>query len=89
MPNFVTYQTLTDLSPFRGTRLIIQIYYVYCTEWEQHSAVEFICYAWLSDSDANLFVSYPSNDAMNSDLLMEPTLLEGFLVLSKNHILVQ
>ena len=39
----------------------------------QHSAVEFICNAWLSDlSDANWFESYPIGDetAVNSDLFI-------------------
>ena len=79
MPDLVTYQTLTDLRPIRGTRLQwIQIYLL-CTllHWVilvlsegQHSAVEFICYAWLSDlSDGNWFESYLRDEtAMNSDL---------------------
>ena len=80
MPDLVTYQTLTDLSPIRGTRLKwIQINYVhYFIEWYlvlsegQHSAVELICYAWLSDlSDANWFESYPRDEtAKNSDLFI-------------------
>ena len=80
MSDLVTYQTLADLSPIRGTRLQwIQINYVhYCIEWflvlseGQHSAVEFICYAWLSDlSDANWFESYPQDEtAMNSHLFI-------------------
>ena len=81
MHDLVTYQTLTDFSPIRGTRLQwIQIYYL-CTllHWVilvlsegQHSAVEFICYAWLSDlSDAKWFKSYPMDEtAMNSDLFI-------------------
>ena len=81
MPDLVTYQTLTDLSPIRGMRLQwIQIY-LSCSllHWVilvlsegQHSAVELICYAWLSDlSDANWFESYPRNEtAMNSDLFI-------------------
>ena len=38
----------------------------------QHSAVELICYAWLSDlSDANWFESYPRDEtAVNSDLFI-------------------
>ena len=86
MPDLVTYQTLTDLSSIRGTRLqwFRFIYYVhYCIEWflvlskGQHSAVEFIfpfglSYAWLSDqSDANWFQSYLRDEtAMNSDLFI-------------------
>ena len=60
------------MSPIRGMRLQwIQIY-LSCTllHWVilvlsegQHSAVEFICYAWLSDlSDANWFESYPRDE---------------------------
>ena len=38
----------------------------------QHSAVEFICYAWLSDlSDAIWFESYPRDEtAVNFDLFI-------------------
>ena len=61
MHDLVTYQTLTDLSPIRGTRLqwIQIIYYVhYCTKWflsyprDNIGAVEFI----------SLFESYPRDD---------------------------
>ena len=83
MPDLVTYQTLTDLSPIRGMRLQwIQIYllftyiialsdYLVLSEGH-HSAVGFICYAWPSDlSDANWFQSYPRDEtAMNSDLFI-------------------
>ena len=94
MPDLVTYQTLTDLSPIRGMRLQwIQIYLV-CTllYWVilvlsegQHSAVEFICYAWLSDlSDANWFESYPKDEtAMNSDLFIMYILHWVILVISE------
>ena len=93
MPNLVTYQTLTDLSPIRGTRLQwIQIYLL-CTllQWVilvlsegQHSAVELICYASLSDlSDANWFESYPRDETtMNSDLFIMYSIALSDLVLS-------
>ena len=81
MPDLVTYQTLTDLSPIRGMRVqSIQIHLLSTLlHWVilvlsegQHSAVEFICYAWLSDlSDAKWFESYPRGEtAMNSDLFI-------------------
>ena len=83
MPNLVTYQTLTDLSPIQGMRLQwIQIYlsYMYIIALSDFSPIRgttycsriHLIYASLSDlSDANWFESYPRDEtAMNSDLFI-------------------
>ena len=77
MPDLVTYSDANwfESYPRDETAMNSDLFIMYILHWAilvlsegQHSAVQFICFAWLSDlSDANWFESYPRDEtAINS-----------------------
>ena len=44
MPDLVTYQTLTDLSPIRGTRMNSDLFIMYIPETKLHLVIFFLSY---------------------------------------------